>query len=95
MSAETIPDEFLKAADRAAASCFSGTSIRSRQGKIAIAKAIHDAVMAERDRCAVVLENTSGRLRVRRSGLATEIVAGVLNDCATVIRMPAAPKAEG
>ena len=48
MSAETIPDEFLKAADRAAASCFSGTSIRSRQGKIAIAKAIHDAVMAER-----------------------------------------------
>ncbi len=42
-----IPDDILKAAERAAASCLSGTSIRSKQGILAIAKAIN----AERERC--------------------------------------------
>lgn len=42
-----IPADIVKAADGAAASCFSGTSIKSKQGKLAIAKAIY----AERERC--------------------------------------------
>jgi len=52
MSTEThaIPAEFMAAAEAAAASCFSGTTIKSRQGKLAIARAINDAVMAERAR---------------------------------------------
>lgn len=58
-----IPDKFLEAADKAATSCFSGTSIRSRQGKLAIAKAINEAVTAERQRCEAICTDHISVLR--------------------------------
>lgn len=60
-----------------------------------IEQAIHDASMSERERCAGLLEKTSARLRAERPGEAAAIIAAVLVECADVIRMPAAPKAEG
>jgi len=50
MSAETIPDETMKAAAEAHAD-FARSSVKDNLTLI-IAKAIHDAVMAERERCA-------------------------------------------
>lgn len=61
--AHNIPGEFMTAAEKAAASCFTGTHIKSRQGKLAIAKAINDAVMAERARCETVCSDHISILR--------------------------------
>lgn len=109
MSTETqaIPDEFMKAADRAANSCFSGTSIRSRQGKLAIAKAINDAVMAERERCAKIADDAAAGRDWQRSDANAhndkraardfETMKFEAIEIASTIRLPipAAPKAEG
>lgn len=66
-----------------------------QESKLAIAKAINDAVMAETERCAHLLEGTSDRLRLEGTSAAREIISAVLIECADVIRLPAAPKAEG
>ena len=49
------PEDVMKAAENAALTCFDGTTIKSKQGKLAIARAI----MAERERAARICE---GRL---------------------------------
>lgn len=92
----TIPDEFMKAADRAAGSCFSGTSIRSRQGKLAIAQAIHDAVMAERERCAEVAECAAQScLSVETDGHGYYACEGVARDIRTPIHPSPKPEPSG
>lgn len=50
------PEDIMKAADAAAATCFHGTSIKSKKGKAAIAAAI----LAERERCADIARNAQG-----------------------------------
>jgi hypothetical protein len=46
------PDDILTAAEEAASSCFSGTSIKSKQGKLAITAAL----ASERERAAKICD---------------------------------------
>lgn len=102
MSADTIPESIRRAAYIVASDIrhhIAHSEIELIKNDPAVtsmvAKAIHDAVMAERERCAGLLDGTAVRLRAERSGASAEIIASVLVECADVIRMPAAPKKEG
>lgn len=94
MSADTIPESIRDLAE-GVVSRISYVVPDPASVREDMEQAIHDAVMAERERCAGLLDGTAVRLRAERSGAAAEIIASVLVECADVIRMSAAPKAEG
>jgi hypothetical protein len=97
MSAETIPDEIVEtarwiAADQCGADdqcAFPGPCSCRDQ----IAKAIHDAVMAEMERCWAIA-NAAYRANATGSGFDSQPARATAYEIREAIR-PAVPKAEG
>ena len=99
MSTEThtIPDDILIVAREAYHSAFNEYGNAKDQDVYeAIAKAIHDAVMAERERCARVIEEGYDRGIARKMDMCahSKFEWEDCDECA-VAAIRAAPKAEG